>query len=172
MRDVVIVGGGHNGLVCAAYLARAGLDVEVVERRDLLGGAAVTEEPWPGYRVSSASYVVSLMPPQIKRDLDLRRHGYRVSIISPDYFVPFPDGTALTLWGDSERDAQEIAQLSPGDGEAYVEFDRHFDRVAGLLRELMWTVPPNLSIGDLPRWLALGARMRSWSGRDVAEIVR
>jgi phytoene dehydrogenase-like protein len=172
VRDVAIVGGGHNGLVCAAYLARAGLDVEVVERRDVLGGAAVTEEPWPGYRVSSASYVVSLMPPRIERELELRRHGYRVSIVSPDYFVPFPDGTALTLWGDTERDAREVGRLSPADGQAYAEFDAYFDRVAGLLRDLMFVVPPNLKAGDLPRWLALGARMRSWSGRDVGEVVR
>jgi phytoene dehydrogenase-like protein len=172
VRDAVIVGGGHNGLVCAAYLARAGLDVEVLERRDVLGGAAVTEEPWPGYRVSSASYVVSLMPPEIVRELELRRHGYRVSIVSPDYFVPFPDGTALTLWEEAERTAREIARLSPVDAEAYAEYEAHFDRVAELLRELMFVVPPNLKIGDLPRWLALGARMRSWSGRDVAEIVR
>jgi len=172
MPDVVIVGGGHNGLVCAAYLARAGLDVEVVERREVLGGAAVTEEPWPGYRVSSASYVVSLMPPEIERELRLRDHGYRVSIITPDYFVPFPDGTALTLWGDTERDAREIARLSPADGEAYREFDSHFDRVASLLKELMFVVPPNLTVGDLPRWLALAGRMRRWSGRDVAEVVR
>ncbi|HSJ18183.1 MAG TPA: NAD(P)/FAD-dependent oxidoreductase [Solirubrobacterales bacterium] len=172
MRDAVIVGGGHNGLVCAAYLARAGLDVEVVERCDLLGGAAVTEEPWPGYRVSSASYVVSLMPPEIERELDLGSHGYRVSIISPDYFVPFPDGNALTLWGDTGRDAREIARLSPADAEAYAEFDAHFDRVTALLKELMFVVPPNLTAGDLPRWLSLAARVRRWSGRDVAEIVR
>ena len=99
-RDVVIIGGGHNGLACAAYLAKAGLDVLVLEKRDVLGGAAATEEPWPGYRVSSASYVVSLMPPQSSRELDLKRFGYEVSIITPDYFVPFPDGTSLTLWGD------------------------------------------------------------------------
>ncbi|HEX6009832.1 MAG TPA: FAD-dependent oxidoreductase, partial [Actinomycetota bacterium] len=86
-RDVVIVGGGHNGLACAAYLAKAGLDVVVVEKRDVVGGAATTEEPWPGYRVSSASYVVSLMPPRIVRELDLKRHGYEVSIVTPDYFV-------------------------------------------------------------------------------------
>ena len=75
MPDVIVVGGGHNGLVCASYLARNGLGVLVLERRGVVGGAAVTEEPWPGYRVSSASYVVSLMPPQIERDLERRRHG-------------------------------------------------------------------------------------------------
>jgi phytoene dehydrogenase-like protein len=170
--DALVVGAGHNGLVCAAYLAGAGLDVEVLERRGLVGGAAVTEEPWPGHRVSSASYVVSLLPPRIERELDLARHGYRVSIISPDYYVPFPDGTALTLWGDNERDAREIARLSTADAEAYVEFDRYFERIADLLRDLMFVIPPNLARGDLPRWLALGARMRHWSGRDVAEIIR
>ncbi|MGZ4110777.1 MAG: FAD-dependent oxidoreductase, partial [Actinomycetota bacterium] len=82
-RDVVVVGGGHNGLACAAYLGRAGLDVLVLERREVLGGAAATEEPWPGYRVSSASYVVSLMPPRIVEELQLKRFGYEVSIISP-----------------------------------------------------------------------------------------
>src|ERR1041385_5598481 len=88
-RDVVVVGGGHNGLACATYLAKAGLDVLVLERRDVVGGAAVTEEPWPGYRVSSASYVVSLMPDRIVDELALKRFGYGVSIITPDYFVPF-----------------------------------------------------------------------------------
>ncbi len=172
MRDAVIVGGGHNGLVCAAYLARAGLDVLVLERRELVGGAAVTEEPWPGHRVSSASYVVSLVPPRIERELELRRHGYRVSIISPDYYVPFCDDTALTLWGDVKRDAEEIARFSTADAEAYIEFDVYFERIAGLLRDLLFIVPPNLAWGDLPRWLALGARMRHWSGRDIAEITR
>jgi phytoene dehydrogenase-like protein len=89
-RDVIIVGGGHNGLACAAYLAKQGLDVLVVERRDILGGAAVTEEPWPGYRISSASYVVSLMPPLIESELQLKRFGYKVSILEPDYYVPLP----------------------------------------------------------------------------------
>ena len=112
MRDVVIVGGGHNGLACAAYLARAGLDVLVLEKRPVLGGAAVTEEPWPGYRISTASYVVSLMPPRIESELELARFGYRVSIVMPDYYLPFPDGSSLTLWGDAARDAQEIASWS------------------------------------------------------------
>jgi phytoene dehydrogenase-like protein len=169
---VVIVGGGHNGLACAAYLARAGLDVLVLERRDVLGGAAVTEEPWPGYRISSASYVVSLLPPRIVRELDLERHGYRVSIVTPDYFVPFPDGSGLTLWGEAARDAAEIGRFSAADADAYLEFDRHFERVAHLLKDLLFVVPPNLALAELPKWAAVGARLRGWTGRDVAEAVR
>jgi len=171
-RDVVIIGGGHNGLACAGYLAKAGLDVLVLEKRDLVGGAAVTEEPWPGYRVSSASYVVSLMPPQVVRELDLKRFGYGVSIITPDYFVPFPDGTSLTLWGDVERDAANIARFNERDAAAYVAFDRYFDRVARLLKDLLFVVPPNMNLRDLPKWAATAGRFRKWSGRDLHETVR
>jgi phytoene dehydrogenase-like protein len=172
VRDAIVVGGGHNGLACAAYLARAGLDVLVLERRDVLGGAAVTEEPWPGYRISSASYVVSLIPPRIERELELRRHGYRVSIIDPDYWVPYPDGSSLTLWGDVRRTADEIARFSKADADAYVEFDRYFDRLGRLLRDLLFVVPPNLTLRDAMSWLKLGIRLRRWTGRDVAEVVR
>ena len=171
-RDVVIIGGGHNGLACAGYLAKAGLDVLVLEKRDLVGGAAATEEPWPGYRVSSASYVVSLMPPQVVRELDLKRFGYEVSIITPDYFVPFPDGTSLTLWGDVERDAANIARFNERDAAAYVAFDRYFDRVARLLKDLLFVVPPNMNLRDLPKWAATAGRFRKWSGRDLHETVR
>ena len=171
-RDVVIIGGGHNGLACAGYLAKAGLDVLLLEKRDLVGGAAATEEPWPGYRVSSASYVVSLMPPQVVRELDLKRFGYGVSIITPDYFVPFPDGTSLTLWGDVERDAANIARFNERDAAAYVAFDRYFDRVARLLKDLLFVVPPNMNLRDLPKWAATAGRFRKWSGRDLHETVR
>jgi phytoene dehydrogenase-like protein len=171
-RDVVIIGGGHNGLACAAYLAKAGLDVLVLEKRDVLGGAAATEEPWPGYQVSSASYVVSLMPPRIVRELDLKRFGYSVSIIAPDYFVPFPDGTSLTLWGDLQRDAEAIGRFNPADAERYVEFDRYFDHVARLLKDLLFVVPPNLNLRDLPKWATTAGHFRKWSGRDIHEVVR
>ncbi len=171
-RDVVIIGGGHNGLACAAYLAKAGLDVLVLEKRGVVGGAAATEEPWPGYRVSSASYVVSLMPPRVVRELDLKRFGYEVSIVTPDYFVPFPDGTSLTLWGDVERDAAAIGRFSERDAAAYVAFDRYFDRVARLLKDLLFVVPPNMNLRDLPKWAATAGRFRKWSGRDLHETVR
>ena len=171
-RDVVIIGGGHNGLACAAYLAKAGLDVLVLEKRGVVGGAAATEEPWPGYRVSSASYVVSLMPPQVVRELDLKRFGYEVSIITPDYFVPFPDGTSLTLWGDVERDAAAIGRFNERDAVAYVAFDRYFDRVGRLLKDLLFVVPPNMNLRDLPKWAATAGRFRKWSGRDLHETVR
>ena len=171
-RDVVVVGGGHNGLASAAYLARKGLDVLVLERRGVLGGAAVTEEPWPGYRISSASYVVSLMPPQIVADLELKRFGYKVSILDPDYYVPYKDGTSLTLWGDVQRSAQEIARLSKRDADAYLEFDRYFEHIGNLMREMLFVIPPNLSLRDLPQWLKVGGHFRKWTGRDIAEIIR
>jgi phytoene dehydrogenase-like protein len=172
VRDVIVIGGGHNGLACAAYLARSGLDVLVLERRDVLGGAAVTEEPWPGYRVSSASYVVSLMPPRIVDELELERFGYQVSLVDPDYWVPYPDGSSLTLWGDARRTAEEIAAFSKADADAYLEFDRYFEHIGDLLRELLFVVPPNLSVREVRRWLKVGRRLRHWSGRDVAELIR
>jgi phytoene desaturase len=171
-RDVVIVGGGHNGLACAAYLAKAGLDVLVLERRDVLGGAAATEEVWPGYQVSTASYVVSLMPPEIVEDLQLKRFGYRVSLIAPDYFAPFPDGTSLTLWGDPARDAANIARFSKKDADALHDFDAYFERVAPLLKDLLFVIPPNLGIREVPDWLRLMWRLRRWRRKDLEELVR
>ena len=172
VRDVVVVGGGHNGLACAAYLAKAGRDVVVLERRDVLGGAAATEDMWDGFRISSASYVVSLMPERIVRELDLRTFGYEVSIVTPDYFVPFPDGTSLTLWGDLRRDVENIAKLNRHDADAYVGFDRYFERIAGLIKQLLFVVPPNMRMTDIVRWARAGTRFRGWTGRDVHEMVR
>jgi phytoene dehydrogenase-like protein len=171
-RDVIVVGGGHNGLACAAYLAKQGLDVTVLERRDVLGGAAVTEEPWPGYKISSASYVVSLMPPKIESELELKKFGYKVSILEPDYYVPFSDGTSLTLWGDVARSAEEIAHFSKVDADAYVRFDEYFSHLGKLLHDLLYVIPPNLSVREMPAWLALAGKLRHWTGRDIAEIVR
>ena len=171
-RDVVIVGGGHNGLACAAYLAKSGLDVLVLERRTVLGGAAATEEVWPGYQISTASYVVSLMPPEIVDELQLKRFGYKVSLISPDYFAPFPDGSSLTLWGDPERDAANIARLSKKDADALHDFDAYFERIAPLLKDMLFVIPSNLGIREVPDWLRLMWKFRRWGRRDLEELVR
>ncbi len=171
-RDVVIVGGGHNGLACAAYLAKSGLDVLVLERRDVLGGAAATEEVWPGYQISTASYVVSLMPPEIVDELQLKRFGYKVSLISPDYFAPFPDGSSLTLWGDLERDAANIARLSKKDADALHDFDAYFERIAPLLKDMLFVIPSNLGIREVPDWLRLMWKFRRWGRKDLEELVR
>ena len=122
--DVVIVGGGHNGLVCAAYLARAGARVLVLERRSILGGAAVTEEPWPGFRVSTASYVVSLLQPDIVRYLQLPRFGYHVYPLDPAEFVPYPDGRYLLFWEDPVAAGRARSRSSPRrTPTAYIEYD-------------------------------------------------
>ena len=110
--DSIIVGGGHNGLVTAAYLARGGRKVLVLESRELVGGCAVTEEIWPGYRVSTASYLASLMQEKVVRDLELERFGYRVDAKDPAFFSPFPDGRHLFMWQDRAKTLAEIAKFS------------------------------------------------------------
>ncbi|MEE9325440.1 MAG: NAD(P)/FAD-dependent oxidoreductase, partial [Dehalococcoidia bacterium] len=170
--DVIVVGAGHNGLVCAAYLAKSGLSVLVLEQHHALGGAAITDEPWPGYRVSTAAYVVSLMPPEIIRGLGLRRFGYRVSILEPDYYVPFPDGSSLTLWGDAVKAADEIAQFSKADAQAYMAFDAHLARLSRLLRTLLFAIPPNLRLTEFSSWARFAVRLLGWRGTDIEDILR
>ncbi|MBV9444812.1 MAG: NAD(P)/FAD-dependent oxidoreductase [Streptosporangiaceae bacterium] len=151
--DAVVVGGGHNGLVCAAYLARAGLRTVVLERRHLVGGAAVTEEPWPGYRVSTASYVVSLLPERIVRELSLRSLGYHVYPLDPAYFAPFEDGSGILVWEDPRHAAEEIGRISRPDGEAYLRYSRDIAALADVIRPLLHKVPPDpalRSARDLP----------------------
>jgi phytoene dehydrogenase-like protein len=157
--DAVVIGGGHNGLVSAAYLARAGMSVLVLERRPFVGGAAVTEEPWPGFKVSTASYVVSLMPLKIQRDLALDRFGYHVYPIDPAYFAPFPDKRGLLVWEDAHKAAEEIATFSRRDADAYLEYEHDLDELAALLRPLLLRVPPSAQLGswaDIREALSLG----------------
>jgi len=121
--DAVVVGGGHNGLVAACYLAGSGLSVGVLERRSVVGGAAVTEELIPGFRVSTASYVLSLMPRRLLDELDLWSHGVQYLPREPRIFVPFPDGTWLTWWSDPARLHAELAKISKRDADRFADYE-------------------------------------------------
>ncbi len=142
--DCVIVGAGHNGLVCAADLADAGWNVLVLERRDTVGGACVTEETWPGFQVSTASYVVSLLLPEIERDLDLARHGYKVLPRNPSSFTPTDDGRWLMLGSDSDANRKEIAKFSQADAEAFPRYEDLLRRIAERLEPVLTRTAPNL----------------------------
>jgi phytoene dehydrogenase-like protein len=164
LHDVLIIGAGHNGLTCAAYLARAGLSVKVVERRSAVGGAAVTEEFYPGFRNSVASYTVSLLHPKIIVDLELARHGLRIVERRAANFLPAPDGRYL-LAGEG-RTRQEIAKFSTRDAERYEAFSREIETIADVLRGLVLEAPPNVvegmslrGLGELLRAGALGRRL-------------
>ncbi len=132
--DAIVVGAGHNGLVCAAYLQRAGLKVVVVERSDRVGGACVTEELFPGFRISTAAYSLSLLLPQVIDELGLELD---VRVKDPKVFAPLPDGGGLILWRDDAKTKQEIAKLSPADADAYFAFEELFEEAARCLRPLL-----------------------------------
>ncbi|MGI9040424.1 MAG: phytoene desaturase family protein [Gemmatimonadales bacterium] len=141
--DLVIIGGGHNGLVTAAYLARAGVKVLVLERREMLGGACVTEELWPGYKISTAAYVNSLLRPEIIRDLELKRHGFEMLPRNPSSFTPFPDGRSLLLGPDKAMTRREISKFSQRDAEALPKYEAMLERVADFLEPTLTMTPPN-----------------------------
>src|ERR1700730_1498277 len=126
----IIVGGGHNGVVCAAYLARAGRKVLVLERRELVGGCAATQENWPGYRVSTAAYLTSLLQERIIRELDLVRFGYQVDAKDPAFFSPFPDGRYLFMWQDRWKTLAEIAKFSKHDADVFPAYEEHLERLS------------------------------------------
>ena len=157
--DALIIGAGHNGLVTAAYLARAGLNVLVLERRDVLGGACVTEEIFPGFKVSTAAYLCGLLPERIIRDLDLPRRGYHVFPKDPALFTPFQDDTCLTVWQSASRTSQEIAKFSSKDAGVYSAYLDFVERLARVLQRVMLQRPPNLAdvrFSDLLSWARLG----------------
>ena len=166
--DAIIIGAGHNGLVAAAYLARAGQNVLVLERRDVLGGCCVTEEVWPGYKVSTASYVNSLLRPEIIRDLDLKRHGFEMLPRSPSSFTPFPDGRYLMMGPDQQMTLREIAKFSQRDAEAYPKYEAMLTRVADFLEPMLAQTPPDPwgGLGDLWKLGQTGLKFRKL-GRDV-----
>jgi len=166
--NVVVIGGGHNGLVNAAYLARAGKKVLVLERRYVLGGAAVTEEIFPGFKFSVCSYVVSLLRPEIIRDLDLPRHGLEILPLDGT-FTPMPDGNYLWRMNDHARTQREIRRHSRVDAEAYDEFGKAMLEMCKFVKPILAMTPPDpttLNPKDLMKLLYVGRRFQSLPYRD------
>ncbi len=176
-RDVVIVGGGHNGLVCAAYLARSGLKVTVLERRPVVGGAAVTEEFHPGFRNSVAAYTVSLLNPKVIRDLSLHEYGLRIVERRLANFLPTADGRYLC--SGAGRTRGEVAKFSAADAERLEGYAERLERIADVLRELVLQTPPNVvsgnwfaAIPELLRTARLGSRLGRLDMDSRRELLR
>src|SRR5215813_7750141 len=172
--NAIIIGGGHNGLVTAAYLARAGKKVLVLEKRELIGGCAVTEEIWPGYRVSTASYLTSLMQERIIRDLELERYGYQVDAKDPAFFSIFPDGRHFFMWQDRAKTLAEIAKFSKHDAEVYPAYEDQIERLSQVVEQLLLTTPPHFppAAMDLVDYLRLMGKMRGLGTRDIVALVK
>ncbi len=173
--DAIVIGGGHNGLVTAAYLGRAGLRTVVLERRDAVGGAAATSELAPGARVPTLAHTVGRLRPSVVRELGLKRHG--LSLVGPDVraFAPNLDGRAIVLWSDVARTAAGLRSLSVPDAERYERFDRLVRSLAGFLGELATRTPPDIEspgLGDAIAGLQLGRVFRGLGQRDGRTITR
>src|SRR6476660_3350635 len=176
--DAIIVGGGHNGLVAAAYLARSGARTLVLEGRTKTGGAATTETPWPDapdFKVTRLSYVMSLLPPTIINDLQLARHGYQIYPMGP-YYQAFPEGGSIKLYADdAKRNFEEVAKWSRKDAEVMPKWDAWLEGLAEVLGPLLTTVPPNLGSRkprELTDTLRLAWRHRGLNVRTIADVTR
>ncbi len=173
--DAIIIGAGHNGLVTAGYLARAGWKVLVLERRPVVGGACVTEAVFPGYRVSTASYLVSLLQEKVVRELELPRYGYKVFPKDPAYFAPYPDGRHMFMYQDMARTCREIAKFSAQDAERYPNYETYIERIAKLIEPLLLQPPPQFPPQRLNDWLdplRAGRTLLGLSPKQLADAVK
>ena len=173
--DAVVIGGGHNGLVAATYLGKAGLRTVVLERRETLGGATITSELAPGIRVPTLAHTVGRLRPSVVRDLDLKRHG--LSLVGPDVrvFAPNLDGKAIVLWGDPARTAEGLRTTSAADAGRYAAFDRLVRSLAGFLGEIAGQTPPDIEspgLTDALAGLKLGRTFRGLGRHDGRTITR
>src|ERR1700733_6301941 len=176
--DAIVIGGGHNGLVAAAYLARSGARTVVLEGRHKTGGAATTEAPWPDapeFQVTRLSYVMSLLPPTIIKDLDLARHGYKIFPMGP-YYQAFPEGGSIKLYADdARRNHEEVSKWSKKDADAMPRWDAWLAGLADVLGPLLLTVPPNLGSRkprDLRETLRLAWKNRGLNVRTIGDGTR
>ena len=162
--DAIIIGGGHNGLVASAYMAKAGMSVLVLERREQVGGACITEELIPGFRFSSCAYVSWLLQPKVVKDLELHRHGLELYRLDPHSAHPFPDGSGMLFWDDEERTKEAIGGISPGDVEGYVAWIKLWDKAAEIMQPYMLQPPPT--------WEEVAERVRGTDYEPVLHTLR
>src|SRR5579864_7841922 len=174
-RDVVIIGGGHNGLVTAFYLAKAGFKPLVLERRGLTGGAAITEEFSPGFRCSTLAHSAGPLLPEVERDMQLKRHGLKS--VTPEIGVTAlsPDGHALSLYNDITRAAQEVGKFSTKDATKYSAFQQALEKIGRVIGDALKLAPPNIddpSRSDLWAMLQTGRALRKLGKKDMYRLLR
>ena len=172
--DAIVVGGGHNGLTAAAYLARAGLSTLVLERREIVGGCCVTEEIAPGCRASTTSYIASMLRPEVIQDLRLAEYGLRMVPCDPAIQVPFPDGQVVSWWVERERAQAEFHKLSAKDAETFVRVDDQLKKLARYLQPFFLEPPPEINTASLGGWgdlFRLGRRFHGITSAEVAQLV-
>jgi phytoene dehydrogenase-like protein len=172
--DAIVVGGGHNGLTAAAYLSRAGLSTLVLERREIVGGCCVTEEIAPGCRVSTTSYIASMLRPEVISELRLPRYGLRMIPCDPAIQVPFPDGQVVPWWVDRERARQEFSKLSAKDAARFFEVDDQLKKLARYLQPFFMEPPPEIDTSSMSGWgdlFRVGKRFRGITNTEIAQLV-
>lgn len=172
--DAIVVGGGHNGLTAAAYLARAGMSTLVLERREIVGGCCVTEEIAPGCRASTTSYIASMLRPEVIRDLKLAEYGLRMIPCDPAIQVPFLDGQVVPWWADRERARAEFRKICPQDAETFVRVDDRLKKLARYLQPFFLEPPPEVDTRSLAGWsdmLRVGRRFHRISSQEISELI-